>query len=302
MQTPTLRRGVTGPVSTGVSAIKSKTRSWNGASVTLNELRCSGKAFMDVSHAPTSQPTSRLAVVLSQGGGRCEHRPKADRRPDKAHPGPSYASILPSGMEIWGYSEGIRHVRGMSLDFDVTKLAERFEDDIDEAPLLQPRLMFEDARVMRLCELFAAEIEEDEPTNPLYGDSLVLAVFHDVLRSKGFANDESGIRPLPLRLLRRATEYMRENLANRIELGEARGAHGPLAVALQPQLQGRDGAAALPLAPERADRARATPAARDGGHPRAGRAGHGLRRSSPHDTRVSQGDRYDPSQWKRATK
>lgn len=211
---------MTGPVPTGVSAIQSKTRSWNGASVTLNELFCSGKALMDVSHAPTSQPSSRLAVVLSQGGGRCEHRPKADRRPDKAHPGPSYVSIIPSGMEIWGYSDGIRRARGMSLDFDVTKLAERLAGDIDVTRLLQPRLMFEDARVMRLCELLAAEIEEEEPTNPLYGDSLVLAVFHDVLRSKGFANDESGIRPLPLRLLRRATEYMRENLASRIELSE----------------------------------------------------------------------------------
>ena len=211
---------MTGPVSTGVSARQSKTRSWNGASVTLNELFCSGKALMDVSHAPTSQPSSRLAVVLSQGGGRCEHRPRADRRPDKAHPGPSYVSIIPSGMEIWGYSDGIRHARGMSLDFDVTRLAERLADDIDVARLLQPRLMFEDARVMRLCELLAAEIEEEEEANPLYGDSLVLAVFHDVLRSKGLADDESGIRPLPLRLLRRATEYMRENLANRIELGE----------------------------------------------------------------------------------
>ena len=175
---------------------------------------------MDVSHAPTSQATSRLAVVLSQGGGRCEHRPRADRRPDKAHPGPSYVSIIPSGMEIWGYSDGIRYARGMSLDFDVTKLAERLADDIDVTRLLQPRLMFEDARVMRLCELVAAEIEEEEPTSPLYGDSLVLALFHDVLRSKGAANDESGVRPLPRRLLRRATEYMRENLASRIELSD----------------------------------------------------------------------------------
>jgi hypothetical protein len=63
-----------------------------------------------------SESHARLSIVLDAiGGGRIESRLKRDQAPAD---GPFTMNFAPPGAEVWGYSEGIRRVWDIRLDFD----------------------------------------------------------------------------------------------------------------------------------------------------------------------------------------
>jgi len=69
-----------------------------------------------------SESHARLSIVLEAiGGGRVESRLKRDQAPAN---GPFTMNFAPPGAEVWGYSEGIRRVRDIRLDFDLARVSE----------------------------------------------------------------------------------------------------------------------------------------------------------------------------------
>src|SRR5258706_4485103 len=75
----------------------------------------SGPAWAQVA----SESHARLSIVLEAiGGGRVESRLKRDQAPAN---GPFTMNFAPPGAEGWAYSEGIRAVPGIRLDFGLSR-------------------------------------------------------------------------------------------------------------------------------------------------------------------------------------
>jgi hypothetical protein len=60
-----------------------------------------------------------MIVLDAIGSGRIESRLKRDQAPAN---GPFTMNFAPPGAEVWGYSEGIRRVRDIRLDFDLARV------------------------------------------------------------------------------------------------------------------------------------------------------------------------------------
>src|SRR5712671_7640240 len=132
----------------------------------------SGPAWAQVA----SESHARLSIVLEAiGGGRVESRLKRDQA--SAH-GPFTMNFAPPGAEVWGYSEGIRRVRDIRLDFDLARVAEAVGEKLT---MPAPRV-FRNERLRYLARCLAAECEKPDSFSRLYIDSLTLAACIDFLR------------------------------------------------------------------------------------------------------------------------
>ena len=78
-----------------------------------------------------SKSHARLSIALDAiGGGRIESRLKRDQAPVD---GPFTMNFAPPGAEVWGYSDGIRRVRDIRLDFDSARVAEAVGEKLTHA-------------------------------------------------------------------------------------------------------------------------------------------------------------------------
>jgi AraC family transcriptional regulator len=160
-----------------------------------------------------SESHARLSIVLDAiGGGRIESRLKRDRAPAN---GPFTMNFAPPGAEVWGYSEGIRRVRDIRLDFDLARVAEAVGEKLT---MPEPRV-FRNDRLRHLARCLAAECEKPDRFSRLYIDTLTLAACIDFLRL-GQEGSDRAARRLPPRQLRRVTEYVIEHLSEAVRLGE----------------------------------------------------------------------------------
>jgi AraC-like DNA-binding protein len=160
-----------------------------------------------------SESHARLSIVLDAiGGGRIESRLKRDQAPVD---GPFTMNFAPPGAEVWGYSEGIRRVRDIRLDFDLARVAEAVGDKLT---MPEPRV-FRNERLRYLARCLAAECEKPDRFSRLYIDTLALAACIDFLRL-GQESSDRAARRLPPRQLRRVTEYVIEHLSEAVRLGE----------------------------------------------------------------------------------
>ena len=197
----------------GARVIARHRKSWTGVSATLAEIRCDGPLHVDLSAASTM-----LSVVLEEVGGRFETRARSwCGRPADDH-GARPLSLIPAGLEADGRATGIRFLRHLVLQLDVHRLARMLEDEIDVDDALVPRMMFLDAGVMHLAQLFAEECESDAPHSRLYGDNLSMALMLALSRLSGSAERSVKTGRLAPWQIRRVTDYFSAHLADDIQL------------------------------------------------------------------------------------
>jgi AraC-like DNA-binding protein len=169
----------------------------------------SGPAWAQVA----SESHARLSIVLAAiGGGRIESRLKRDQAPAN---GPFTMNFAPPGAEVWGYSEGIRRVRDIRLDFDLARVSEAVDEKLT---MPEPRV-FRNDRLRYLARCLSAECEKPDRFSSLYIDTLTLAACIDFLRL-GREDPERAAGRLPPRQLRRVTEYVIEHLSEAVRLRE----------------------------------------------------------------------------------
>ena len=148
-------------------------------------------------------------------------------------------NFAPPGAEVWGYSEGIRRVRDIRLDFDLGRVA----DTVGEKLTMPEPRVFRNERLRYLARCLAAECEKPDRFSRLYIDSLTLAACIDFLRV-GQEGPERGAGRLGPRQLRRVTEYVIEHLSKAVRLSELSAIAG-----LSPSQFGRAFKASTGLSP-----------------------------------------------------
>lgn len=133
-------------------------------------------------------------------------------------------SYIPAGMELWTDVVDIHYIRHLDLHFDVDALGRRLKEDLDAAAIETPRLMFQDERFLTLAGLIAAECLNPQPLHDLYGDSLTVALFIDLMK----IGKRSGRKRSQLAAwqLRRAVDFIEENFARNVRLEELAGLTG----------------------------------------------------------------------------
>jgi AraC family transcriptional regulator len=202
----------------GVEGAQLRSRTWNGVTVHALDIAMSpGRGWSDLS---SDKPS--LSIVLEEVGGRVEPRLKLDQSLVKDDHAPGLMSLVPAGMTLWGYTEGIRRVRESRLDFDFSALSQKLGEDLDRLKTQTPLLLFRDERIRRLGALLGAEAEREAPDDlsDLYGDSLIVALAIDLLRLGKRPPPEQKRGGLARWQLRRVTEYMREHHASTIKLAD----------------------------------------------------------------------------------
>jgi AraC family transcriptional regulator len=197
----------------GAFRIERRHKSWSGVSASVAEMRCDGNLRVDLDVDAT-----RLSVVLEEIGGPFEVSSRNWRNNTTLREFPRPLSIIPAGLEAHGRADNMRFMRHLLLQFDLPALARMAEDEFDPADVFTPRLMFSDASVMRLAQLFAEECSGDEPHSRLYGDTLSIVLLLTLARL-------SSLTPSPVRSgslapwqVRRVTEYLTAHLAEDVEL------------------------------------------------------------------------------------
>src|SRR5258708_4009310 len=194
----------------GVEAVRRITRMSNDIAVHLLEVDVlTGPAWAQVA----SESHARLSIVLEAiGGGRIESRLKRDEAPAN---GPFTMNFAPPGAEVWGYSDGVRRVRDIRLDFDLARLSEAVGEKLT---MPEPRV-FRNDRLRYLATCLAEECEHPDRFSRLYIATLTMAACIDFLRL-GREDSDRAARRLAARQLRRVTEYVLEHLAEAVRLQE----------------------------------------------------------------------------------
>src|SRR3954470_21198313 len=194
----------------GIKAVRQKICVSNDVTVHVLEVDVlPGPAWAQVA----SESHARLSIVLEAVGGGCvESRLKRDQAPVD---GPFTMNFAPPGAEVWGYSEGIRRVRDIRLDFDLARLSQAVGEQLT---MPEPRV-FRNDRLRSLARCLAAECEAPDRLSSLYIDSLTLAACIDFLRL-GREPSERAASRLPPRQLRRVTDYVIDHLSEAVRLKE----------------------------------------------------------------------------------
>ena len=191
-----------------------KYRAWQGVLADIWDVEARPGAMGEyVSRHP------RLFVVLDQarGGAICiDSAPP----PSKAPTSPARLSFIPAGLRTWSRVTASHlladtSLRHLDLHFDVPTLVARFAGEFDARRLGEPRLMFEDERILSLARLLAAECL-NPGLHDLYGDSLALALFIELFQVRRDSERRSG--QLASRRLRQALDYIDANCLRAIRL------------------------------------------------------------------------------------
>lgn len=196
-----------------VQSLSVSRRAWNGMSVGVSEWRASG---MVVHQFPNTTET-RLVTLLEEVGSPCEPRLR-ENQPCAIGYTPQHMDFAPAGMEMWGYSAGVRFVKDATLIFDPAVLSERMATRFDDAVVSTPRLRFSDDRIWPLVKLLADAVNDPDPAAQLYGDGLTVSI-----AARLFAHplepgaDSKGLAPWQLR---KVIDYLDAQLPKRIELAE----------------------------------------------------------------------------------
>lgn len=199
----------------GISVLEDlRWRRWPGAVADVWHAACAAGARGEyVSQHP------RLFVVLDRQGGdsalRLSARGTELPAPRAAHP----MSYIPAGVPIWSRVDASMRIRHLDIHFDVATLAERIGEAPDRTALATPRLQFDDERLFALARLIAEDCGGPDARHDVYGDSLVTALFVDLMRlgPSPALRRRSALSP---RQLERATAHIEENCLRPLRLQE----------------------------------------------------------------------------------
>ena len=196
-----------------------KLRVFEGAIADLWDVSCSPGAQGEyVSHAP------RLVAVLDQtGAGRMDLNASPSFPSSRKTPG-SKLFYVPAGLRTWSRIVKLSSMRHLDIHFDIKRLSEKLTDDFDHALIDQPRLCFEDSRVLSLAKLVANECESTTDLHCLYGDSLICALFVALAKIEPSLERHKG--QLSSHHLKKVIEFIEDNHAMNIRLDELAGLTG----------------------------------------------------------------------------
>lgn len=130
---------------------------------------------------------------------------------------PARLSFIPAGLRTWSHAAADTNLRHLDLHFDVPALLARFDGELDAGRLLTPRMMFDDARILALAQMLAAECTHPS-LHDLYGDSIAMALFLELFQARGAPERRLG--QLASRHLRQVTDYISDNCLRAIKLQE----------------------------------------------------------------------------------
>lgn len=200
----------------GIRSVRAARGTWSGVeAASLHWYSYGGRR----STIDLSGPRHRLAILLQQVGGFCEARSSPGKPGLTRNPGARFASSHPGGAPLWGYSESIEYTHELALTFDPRELSTRLGEPLRDDDLA-PRPWLTSPRIFTLAELLATEVGGDGELGQLYGESLVLALVVEYLRTvraHGPAARKGGLTP---RQLRDVCAYMHEHLSAPVGLRE----------------------------------------------------------------------------------
>ena len=165
-----------------------------------------------------------LSIVVNEAGGHCEARSNIDegrriatgvrRRPRTGH-----TSLIPAGLPVWGYSDGMARFDEVRLILDTDRVSEVTGGEFPVAQLAAPQLVFFDEPLQSLARLLAAS-EEEMAAFALFGDSLVTAMIGRLSQLNTVKHVSDRRLGLTKRQLSRVSDFMRDNVDQPIRLAD----------------------------------------------------------------------------------
>jgi AraC family transcriptional regulator len=117
---------------------------WSG--IPVHDIRM--KARQGRAWHPLNCEQPVLSVVVNEVRGQCEARLDLGvgnaSRPSGRQRSAGHVSLIPAGVPVWGYSDGIDQVDEVRLVLNVDRLKEIMGEEFTSAPLQEPRLVFHD--------------------------------------------------------------------------------------------------------------------------------------------------------------
>lgn len=164
-----------------------------------------------------------LSIVVNEVRGQCEARlslsaGNASRQSGRQRPA-GHVSLIPAGVPVWGYSDGIEQVDEVRLVLDVDRLKEIMGEEFTSAPLQEPRLVFNDDSLQALARLIVTG-EDTAEWSSLFGDSLVAAMVARLSNLDRLSPRNHRRLGLSNRQLSAVRDFIRDNLARPIRLAE----------------------------------------------------------------------------------
>ncbi|WP_331371672.1 helix-turn-helix domain-containing protein [Sinorhizobium chiapasense] len=189
-------------------------RHWNGVVADVWDVEC-------IPHAGgyyVAEDPRMFIVLDAKGGGNCRVKLASNGSGAVQNYHRQALSYIPAGVELWTDVVDIQYLRHLDLHFDVNALSRRLMEDLDPSAIETPRLMFQDPRFLHLAELIVAECLNPQPLHDLYGDGLTLALFIDLMKiNRSVSRKRSQLAAWQLR---RAVDYIGENVARNVRLEE----------------------------------------------------------------------------------
>ncbi len=188
-------------------------RTWNGVIADVWHVHCAAGA-----RGHYVSKDARLFVVLERDGGLSDVQLSARGSELPACRAPQHMSFVPADMPLWSRIDEPVLLRHLDLHFDVPALSERLGEELDPARLATPRLGFVDERLLSFAKLIAAECTDPELHHDLYGDSLTMVLFIELLQlGRSQATRRTALSP---RQLKRVTAFIEDNCLRNIRLQE----------------------------------------------------------------------------------
>jgi AraC family transcriptional regulator len=192
---------------------------WSG--MHLHDIRM--KALPGRSWHPLNCDQPVLSIVVSEQRGRCEARldlnaPDTPRQSGRQRP-IGHISLIPAGVPVWGYSDGIDQVEEVRVILDVDRMKKIMGDEFTSAPLQEPRLVFHDESLQALARLLVTSGDTADWSS-LFGESLVAAMVARLSNLDRRPPRNHRRLGLSSRQLSVITDFIHDNLAAPIRLSE----------------------------------------------------------------------------------
>jgi AraC family transcriptional regulator len=192
---------------------------WSG--IHVHDIRM--KALPGRSWHPLNCDRPVLSIVVNELHGQCEARldlSAAGAPRQSGRQGPvGHISLIPAGVPVWGYSDGIDQVEEVRLVLDVDRMKEIMGEEFTSVPLQEPRLVFNDENLLALARLLVTS-EDTAEWSLLFGESLVAAMVARLSNLDTLPPRNHRRLGLSTRQLSAVTEFIRDNLARPIRLSE----------------------------------------------------------------------------------
>lgn len=197
----------------GSSHVHVDSQNWPGAFVSVVNVHARGAIYVDL-----DMKTDAILASLEEVGSPLWVREKNTKSPVASKQRRSI-SVIPAGADVEGEALRPQYLRHLLICFDRAQLDDEFGDEVDIGKALTQRLMHADERQLRILRLISEECSTGGQVDKLFAEGLMLALLSSLATfetSKPFADQSSG-RLAPWQL-RRATEYLLDNLADDINL------------------------------------------------------------------------------------